>query len=417
MKPLLGKKVLLGITGSIAAYKSIQIVRDLTSAGCEVQVVLTDAAHHFVPALTLQILSKKKVYTHLFDPSFDPCSDAIPHVTLAMGFDLILIAPVTADFLAKMALGLADDLLSTLLLATKIPILLAPAMDLGMWDHPAVQKNVSLLKERGCTMIAPVYGPLASGLEGVGRMADEKKILDDASLLLLRDSKKKNNPLEKEVVLITAGPTREAIDPVRFISNRSSGKMGYALAEEAQKFGAKVILVSGPVSLPAPFGVETVLVQSAEEMKQAVERHVKRSTIVIMAAAVGDYTPVHPANQKEKKRPQSLQLKLTDDILKGISKYKNGNVSGEGRIFVGFAAETENLFENALAKLKEKRLDLIVANNVLQQGAGFDTDTNIVDLIDAKGKKTAIPKMSKTDVAQRILEEVILIRQTLDKKV
>jgi len=400
MKPLSGKKVLLGITGSIAAYKSIQIVRDLTSAGCEVQAVLTDAAHHFVPALTLQILSKKKVYTNLFDPS----SDIVPHVTLATGFDLILIAPVTADFLAKMAIGLADDLLSTLLLATKIPILLAPAMDLGMWDHPAVQRNVALLKDRGCYMVNPVYGPLASGLEGIGRMADEKMILDEVSLFLLNNAEKKNHPLAKEVVLVTAGPTREAIDPVRFISNRSSGKMGYALAEEAQKMGAEVVLISGPVALSAPFGVKTIMVQSAEEMKQEVEQHIKQATIVIMAAAVCDYLPVRVANQKEKKKPQSLQLKLTDDILKGLSKHK------EGKMLVGFAAETEHLFENALTKLKEKNLDLIVANNVSQEGAGFDTDTNIVDLIDAKGRKTALPKMPKNDVARRILEEVIVLK-------
>ncbi|MBI3358356.1 MAG: bifunctional phosphopantothenoylcysteine decarboxylase/phosphopantothenate--cysteine ligase CoaBC [Nitrospirae bacterium] len=407
MKPLSGKRVLLGVTGSIAAYKSIQIVRDLTSAGCEVQVVLTDAAHHFVPALALQILSKKKVVSLLFDPS----SDAILHVTLATGFDLILIAPVTADFLAKMAAGLANDLLSTLLLATKIPILLAPAMDLGMWDHPAVHKNVAILKDRGCLIIDPVFGPLASGLEGIGRMADEQKIVDEASRFLLKNSQGTSRSLAKEVVLITAGPTREAIDPVRFISNRSSGKMGYALAEEAYKFGAKVILISGPVSLPAPFGVETIYVQSAEEMKKEVEQHVKQVTVVVMAAAVSDYTPVYPVNQKEKKRPQSLQIKLTDDILKGLSKYK------KGRIFVGFAAETADLFENAWAKLKEKKLDLIVANDVLQEGAGFDTDTNIVDLIDAKGRKTSLPKMPKTDLARRILEEVILIRQAVYEKV
>ena len=406
MKPLSGKKVLLGITGSIAAYKAIQIVRDLTSADCEVQVVLTPVAHHFVPALTLQILSQKKVLSRLFDPS----SDAIPHVTLATGFDLILIAPVTADFLAKMAVGLADDLLSTLLLATKTPILLAPAMDLGMWDHPAVCKNVALLKERGCFFVDPVFGPLASGLEGIGRMADEKKILDEASLIL-KNAPKRTNSLAKDIVLITAGPTREAIDPVRFISNRSSGKMGYALAEEAQRLGARVILISGPVSLSAPFGVETITVQSAEEMKQEVERHVKLATIVMMAAAVCDYTPVQKAQQKEKKKPQALQLKLTDDILKGLSKHK------QGKVFVGFAAETTNVFENAWTKLKEKNLDLIVANNVLCEGAGFDTDTNIVDLIDANGRTASIPKMSKSNVARRILEEVILLRQTLDEKI
>jgi phosphopantothenoylcysteine decarboxylase/phosphopantothenate--cysteine ligase len=405
MKPLFGKKVLLGITGSIAAYKSVQILRDLISAGSEVQVVLTASAHHFVSPLALQVLSKKKVYTDLFDPS----SDAIPHVTLASGFDLILITPVTANFLAKMAIGLADDLLSTLLLATKTPILLAPAMDLGMWDHPAVCKNVLLLKERGCHFVDPVFGALASGLEGIGRMADEKKIVSFACQLL-GEKIASHHALGKEVVLITAGPTREAIDPVRFISNRSSGKMGYALAEEACKLGAEVILISGPVALSAPFGIKTIFVESAEQMQSAVLQHIKRATIVMMSAAVSDYTPVKKTNHKEKKHPKPLPLKLTDDILKGISEYK------QGKIFVGFAAETKNLFENALKKLKEKNLDLIVANDVLQEGAGFDTETNIVDLIFADGHNISLPKMSKISVARRILEEVILIRQTCDKK-
>ncbi len=408
MKPLSGKKVLLGITGSIAAYKSIQIVRDLISEGGDVQVALTPAAHHFVPALTLQILSKKKVYSDLFDAD----SETIPHVTLAMGFDLILIAPVTADFLAKMAIGLADDLLSTLVVATKIPILLAPAMDLGMWDHPAVCNNVALLKERGCSIIEPVFGPLASGADGIGRMADAQKIVEEAVRLLLKNSEQKRHALENEVVLVTAGPTREAIDPVRFISNRSSGKMGYALAEEARQLGAKVILISGPVSLRTPMGVEKIDVQSAAQMKHEVERHVKLATFVILAAAVCDYAPVSIANKKEKTRPQALQLTLTDDILKGLAQQHK-----KGQIFVGFAAETEHLFEHARAKLKEKNLDLIVANDVSQEGAGFDADTNMVDLIDAKGQKTSLPNMLKTDVARRILEEVVLIRQTYNEKV
>jgi phosphopantothenoylcysteine decarboxylase/phosphopantothenate--cysteine ligase len=397
INPLSGKKVLLGVTGSIAAYKAIQLVRYLTVAGADVQVVLTRSARHFVSELPLQVLSRNNVYTKLFDSS----TREVLHVSLASGFDLVLIAPATADFIAKMALGLADDLLSTLLLSTTTPILIAPAMDLGMWDHPAIQKNVATLVERGCQIIDPESGPLASGLEGIGRMADERKIVETAADLLLKRAAKKSSPLSKEVVLVTAGPTREAIDPVRFISNRSSGKMGYAIAEAACELGADVILISGPVALPTPFGVKTILVESAEEMKKMVEQYAVSATVVIMAAAVCDYAPLCPSDQKEKKKPQSLQLKITDDILKGLSKNK------KGKILVGFAAETENLFENALAKMKEKGLDLIVANDVTLSGAGFDCDTNIVDIIDANGRKTALPKMQKSDLARRILEEVI----------
>ncbi|MEK7748143.1 MAG: bifunctional phosphopantothenoylcysteine decarboxylase/phosphopantothenate--cysteine ligase CoaBC [Nitrospirota bacterium] len=396
------KKVLFGITGSIAAYKSVQIIRSLTLAGFEVQVVRTSAARHFVADLPLQVLSKNPVHSELFDPN----SGEVLHVSLATGFDLILIAPITADFMAKMALGLADDLLSALLLSTPTPIVIAPAMDLGMWDHPAVQKNTATLIERGCTIVDPEAGPLASGLSGIGRMADEKKIVEKVFELLLKKPAAENLPLKKEVVLVTAGPTREAIDPVRFISNRSSGKMGYAIAKAANEFGAEVILISGPVGINPPIGVKTIAVESSAEMKEAVTRYATSATIVIMAAAVCDYTPDNPASQKVKKKPHALSLRVTDDILQGLAKDK------KGKILVGFAAETENVFENALSKLKKKNLDLIIANDVTVPGAGFDCETNIADIIDAKGQKTPLPKMSKSDLAQKILEAVIkLVRE------
>jgi phosphopantothenoylcysteine decarboxylase/phosphopantothenate--cysteine ligase len=397
MQPLSGKKVLLGITGSIAAYKSISLVRDITAAGGEVQVVLTPAAQQFVPPLPLQIFSKKPVYSDLFSPHTD-----VVHVTLATGFDLIVIAPVTADFMAKMALGLADDLLSTLLLSTRTPVLLAPAMDLGMWDHPAVLRNVALLKERGCVILDPESGPLASGQVGVGRMADPKAIFDQIGFLLTGDSVSEGTPsLAEEVVLVTAGPTREAIDPVRFISNRSSGKMGYAVAEVASQWGARVILVTGPTALPPPPGVQTVSVQSAEEMKQAVDKWAVEATIVVMAAAVGDYTPIDRVDQKIKRMPISLRLKPTEDIIAGLARNK-----GE-KFLVGFAAETRQVLSRARAKLISKGLDLIVANDVTLPGAGFDVDTNVVDLIYADGRCISLPKMPKRVVAERILEAVL----------
>jgi phosphopantothenoylcysteine decarboxylase/phosphopantothenate--cysteine ligase len=406
MQPLSGKKILLGITGSIAAYKSIQLVRDLTAAGAEVQVVLTPAAHPFVPSLTLQIFSKNNVYSDLFSSRTD-----ILHVTLASGFDLNLIAPVTANFIAKMATGMADNLLSAILLSSSAPVLIAPAMDLGMWDHPAVQRNVALLKERGYIILNPEWGALASGLSGIGRMTDPQKIFDKTVSLLQNTSEKGKveTPLAGEVVLVTAGPTREAIDPVRFISNRSSGKMGYALAHAAREMGAKVILISGPTSLAVPCGIESVFVQSTAEMKAEIERFAPSASIVIMSAAVSDYTPLKRSNQKLKRAPKLLELIPTDDLLKGISKQKNG------KFLVGFAAETENLHKNAWAKLKAKGLDLIVANDVTQEGAGFDVDSNIVEMIDATGQHTSLPKMHKSEVARHILNEVIRLKSKMSK--
>ena len=395
---LSGKKILLGITGSIAAYKSLQIVRDLKAAGADLQVVLTPTAHRFVPPLTLQIFSGRPVYTDLFDSH-----NEVIHLTLAQEADLILIAPATAHFIAKMAIGLADDLLTNLLLTATSQVFIAPAMDLGMWAHPTVQKNIRTLRDRGVQIIEPEVGPLASGKEGKGRLASENTIVETVSSFLNDRSK-----LAGEVILITAGPTQEPIDPVRYISNRSSGKMGYALAEAAAQRGGRVILVSGPTSLPSPSGVERISVRTAEEMKKEVDRFFPQATIVIMAAAVSDYRP-QSAGQKLKKTGQarSISLEETDDILKGLFGKKGK------RIVVGFAAETEQVTENAEKKLRNKGLDLIIANDVTQEGAGFDVDTNIVQAIDVKGKRTSFPKMPKTVLARYILEEIVKLKPTI----
>ncbi len=393
---LSGKKVLLGITGSIAAYKAIQILRDLTAEGAEVQVVLTPAACRFVPLLTLQVFSGKPVFSDLFDPH-----DKVIHLTLSQDAHLILIAPATADFIAKMTAGLADDLLTSLLLSASAPIVVAPAMDIGMWEHPAVQRNIAILREWGVHIIEPETGPLASGKEGKGRLADEKTILEGIVTRL-----KASDRLKGEVILVTAGPTHEPIDPVRFISNRSSGRMGYALAEAAYQWGAEVILISGPSNLSVPPGVRRISVRTAEEMKKETERHCPAASIVIMAAAVCDFRPKTVSFQKIKKNTglQSLAIEPTDDILLGLSTIKGK------KLFVGFSAETENLAENAKKKLYAKGLDLIVANDVMQEGAGFDSETNVVQLFDKKGKNINIPKMSKQLLAYRILEEILRLK-------
>lgn len=394
---LSGKKILLGITGSIAAYKSLQILRDLKSMGADVQVVTTAAARRFVPPLTLQIFSGRPVFTDLFDPH-----EEVIHLTLADEADLILIAPATAHFIAKMATGLADDLLGNLLLAASAPILIAPAMDIGMWNHPSVTENVALLQKRGVQIIEPEVGPLASGKEGKGRLANEKTIVEKVVSLLASESK-----LAGEVVLVTAGPTQEPIDPVRFISNRSSGKMGYALARVAREWGARVILISGPTSLPTPPGVERIDVRTAEEMKKEVEARYSEATLVLMAAAVGDYRPEAVSSQKIKKgnAARSIRLQETEDILAGLRSRKGK------KVIVGFAAETEALLENARKKLSGKGLDLIVANDVTQEGAGFDVDTNIAQLIDSKGRIVPLPKMLKEDLARYILNEAVGIKK------
>ncbi len=395
---LSGKNILLGITGSIAAYKSLQLLRDLTAAGAEVHVVLTQNAKHFVPPLSLQVFSGHPVHTDLFEPG-----DEMAHIRLARKADLVLIAPVTAHFIAKMALGLSDDLLSGILLATEAPVMIAPAMDAGMWAHPAIRDHVSLLQKRGIQIIGPEVGLLASGKTGMGRFSASEEILKRLNAVFSA-----SRPLMKgEQVLVTAGPTEEAIDPVRFISNRSSGKMGYALAETAVDWGADVVLISGPTCLSPPEGAHCVFVRSAEDMKKAVDDHLPKASLLIMAAAVSDYRPKRAAQEKLKKTGKKTAIILTEtpDIL---SERPEGP---PGQIVVGFAAETQNVIENARKKLKKKKLDLIVANNVTQDGAGFDGDTNVIRLLHPTGKIDSHPKQSKRCAAEAILAAAMEIRR------
>jgi phosphopantothenoylcysteine decarboxylase/phosphopantothenate--cysteine ligase len=394
---LSGKKILLGVTGSIAAYKAPLILRRLVSEGAQVTVVMTEAAQKFIGPVTLQALSGRPVYHDVFDSR-----EEIVHLSLAEETDLILVAPATADFLARIAYGFADNLLSAIVLAARSPIFLAPAMDAVMWENSVVQENVKHLLERGMQIIDPEYGSLASGLEGPGRLASEEKIITEVIQLLAARS-----DLKGEVVLITAGPTLEALDPVRYISNRSSGKMGYAIAKVARNRGARVILISGPTNMPPPPGVEYFRVETAEEMRMAVHKYFSEATLMIMAAAVADWRPASPLSQKAKKTGQSLWIEFIQnpDILEEVSRVRK-----PGQVIVGFSAETTKLHENAKKKIADKKLDLIVANDVTQPGAGFGLETNIVTMMDQTGNIEDLPQMSKEQVAQRILDRVLMIK-------
>ena len=389
---LAGRKIVLGVAGSIAAYKAVLLLRRLTELGAEVTVVMTPAAQRFVAPLTFQVLSGQPVYADLFEPRKE-----ILHLTLAENADLILIAPATAHFIARVAHGMADDLLTTLILATAAPVIVAPAMDGNMWGHPMVQQNVARLGEIGIRIVEPEVGPLASGKEGKGRLAAEDRILET-----VLDCLGRKQELAGEVVLVTAGPTQEPIDPVRFLSNRSSGKMGFAIAEAARDRGARVILVSGPTALPKPVGIVLIEVRTSREMDQAVKKFFPEATILMMAAAVADFRPRSVEARKRKKEEvlQTLELEKTPDILSDVSKNK-GN-----RMIIGFAAETHDLLGQAKTKLKEKNLDLIVVNDVTTEGAGFEVDTNIVTLLDPSGEVIRLPKLPKREVAGRILEYV-----------
>ena len=391
---LAGKKIILGVTGSIAAYKSVFLLRRLIEEGADVTVVMTRYATNFVAPLTFQVLSKKPVYSGMFDP--DQGKDII-HLYLNRGADVILVAPATANIIGKMANGIADDLLSTMLIAARCPVILAPAMDYEMYENPVVQKNISYLRNLKIDFVGPETGLLASGDTGPGRMSEPDDIIT-----FLEDKLGIKGDLSGHTVLITAGPTREAIDPVRYISSRSSGKMGYAIAEAAKSRGAKVILITGPASLTIPQGIEAINVITAEEMLDAVMNRLSDSTVLIMTAAVSDFRPAEKAISKIKKG-EAINLKLikTPDILEEVCK-KKGN-----QFVVGFAAETEDLITNAKEKLRIKHLDMIVANNVSLPGAGFEKDTNIVTLIDKEGKIKEYPEMPKSDVADMILDNVI----------
>lgn len=389
---LVGKRIVLGVTGSIAAYKAVGLLRALVREGATVHVVMTQSAMKFVTPLTFEVLSGRSVSTDLFE-----AHQEMKHLSLPEEADAVVIAPATANFLAKAALGLSDDLLSTMLLTAQCPLLMAPAMDGGMWTHPTVTEHVRTLRGRGTVVLDPEEGPLASGRIGQGRLAEEATILE-----ALQSTIAPRQDWRGHRMLVSAGPTQEPIDPVRFISNRSSGKMGYALAEAAQARGAQVVLVSGPTALPAPQAVEVISVNTAEEMTKALTTRLSWSTVVIMAAAVADFRPKQAASQKLKKQGRtetSLDLERTTDILATLSAQRTS------QLLVGFAAETNDLVRHAQEKLTAKGLDLIVANDVTQPGTGFGSDHNIATIIDREGAVAELPLMSKRELADKILDK------------
>jgi phosphopantothenoylcysteine decarboxylase / phosphopantothenate---cysteine ligase len=398
-------RIALGVSGGIAAYKAAELVRLLQDKGLDVQVVMTRHACEFVTPLTFAALTGHKVITGMFDEAGDASNveSAIEHIAVAQSIDALVIAPATANVLAKMAHGIADDFLTTLCLATKAPLIVAPAMNVNMWEHAATQQNLETLRSHGVRVVNPDEGYLACGMTGAGRLASPECI---ARIVL--ETLGVRDDLAGEVVLVTTGPTEEPLDPVRYISNRSSGKMGYAVAEAARRRGARVVLVSGPTHIEPPAAHTFERVRTAGEMAEAVLRHADSATIIVMAAAVADFRPATVQGEKIKKQygTPAVQLEPTEDILGEISQRRK-----HGQIIVGFAAETEKLIENAAAKLRAKRLDLLVANDVSRNGAGFDVDTNIVTLLLPDGRKTALEKMSKLDVANRVLDEVVEIRK------
>ncbi len=391
------KNILLGITGGIAAYKACELARLMIKSGANVNVIMSRGAAEFVTPLTLQTLSGNPVHTDLFSLTQEA---EVGHISLADRADLFVIAPSTANLIGKIAGGIADDLLTTTIMATRVPVLLAPAMNCNMYENPIVQENMNKLKGYGYNFIDSETGQLACGYEGKGRMAEPGDIMEEIETIL------SPKDLKGERIVVTAGPTYEAIDPVRFIGNRSSGKMGYALARMALRRGAEVTLISGPSSLTPPRGIRFISVESAEEMRKAVTVNLKDATIVIMAAAVADYRPKRAVPEKMKKGAGSISLDLekTEDIISEIGRKKGK------RFIIGFAAETDNLWANAKKKLKEKNLDLIIANNVKEPGAGFAVDTNIVTIIDNKGTLEALPKMSKDEVAWKVLDRVASLK-------
>ncbi len=399
-------RVALGVCGGVAAYKAAELVRRLQQEKLEVQVVMTRSAQEFIAPLTFAALTGQKVITEMFSSDAGGPANvesAIEHVAVAQRIDLLVIAPATANVLAKLARGIADDFLTTLYLATTAPVVVAPAMNVNMWEHPATQENLEILRARGVRVVDPDEGYLACGMTGPGRLASVESIAQTVCELLgIR------HDFDGETVLVTAGPTCEDLDPVRFLTNRSSGKMGYALADAAARRGARVILVSGPTALEPPAGVELVSARTAEEMHRAVLERVAESTVVIKAAAVADYRPVAPHAKKIKRGAGRLNIELepTPDILADVAREKGD------RILVGFAAETDHVAEHAREKLTAKRADLIVANDVLQDGAGFDQDTNIVSLFTCDGREVNLPRMSKFDVANRVLDEVRHLRDS-----
>lgn len=388
---LADRKIILGVTGSIAAYKALELVRRLREASAEVEVAMTKSACQFVAPLSFATFSGKRVITSTFDEHTDP----VYHITLAQTFNLLVVAPATANIIGKFSAGIADDFISTLYLAFCGPVLIAPAMNEGMWEHPATQANVELLKKRGVGFVEPEEGELACGVKGKGRLAEVDKILEKITSILCP-----KGDLSGKKILISAGPTREPIDPVRYLSNRSSGKMGFALAATAIQRGAEVTLVCGPNSLSTPRGVHRVDVETSQDMSQALKTEFTGCDVLVMAAAVSDFRASRPADKKIKS-PSVPELEKTGDILTGLAKEKGD------KIVVGFAAETGDVETNARQKLVGKNLDFIVANDVTEPGAGFDTDTNVVTIIGYDDIPQRLPKMSKIEVSDKIWDRVV----------
>lgn len=393
MVSLRDQNILLGVSGGIAAYKALELLRLLVKEGAKVWTVMTRAATEFVGPLSFQALSGNPVRTQMFSHTQE---SQIQHIALADMAQVVVVAPATANLIAKMAHGLADDMLSTTLLAVRCPVVVCPAMNVNMYNHPATQRNIGLLRERGVWIVEPEEGELACGWEGKGRLAEPEDILETIKAALSPQD------LAGERVLVTAGPTWEALDPVRFISNRSSGKMGFALARVAKRRGAQVTLVSGPTGLRPPPGVRFLQVESAAQMRDAVMENLEQATVVVKAAAVADYRPEEIRGDKIKKVQDSYLLSLTKtpDILAQVGEKKGD------RILVGFAAETSDLLENARGKLARKNLDWIVANDVTKPGSGFATETNQVTIIGRDGTLEELPQMSKEEVAWVILDKV-----------
>lgn len=400
-------KVLLGITGCIGVYKSAEVLRGLQKAGVDVRVVMTRHATEFVQPLTFEALSGSPVVVGMFDR---PDYGTIEHISLARQADLLLVAPATANILAKFAHGIADDFLTTIYLSNTRPVLIAPAMNVEMWNHPATRANLEILRERGHYFVDPGVGYQACGEVGEGRLAEPEDIVHQALHLLQR--KPETGPdLAGEHFLITAGPTVEDLDPVRFITNRSSGKMGYALAEAARDRGARVTLISGPVRIAPPAGVETVSVRSTRQMYEAVMSRVGDSSVFIGCAAVADFRPASPADQKIKKHGRqsiTIELEATEDIIGSVASDPQRN----SRIVVGFAAESQSLLDNAETKLREKSLDLIVANDITREGAGFDVDNNAATILRRDGSRIELPLQPKRDLANKILDQIVMLRRS-----
>jgi len=397
------KKIILGITGGIAAYKAAELTRALVKKGAQVKVIMTRNAQEFITPLTLQTLSNNPVYTEMFALVEN---SGIGHISLADFAELVIVAPATANIIGKVAGGLADDLLSTTIMATKAPVIFCPAMNTNMYSNEIVRANIVKLAYEGYNFVEPASGELACGTWGSGRLAEIEDILEEAEFVLA------GKDLAGEKVLVTAGPTREPFDPVRFISNYSSGKMGYAIAAMARRRGAEVTLVSGPCSLEAPRGVKCIPVNSAIDMRNAVVENMPDSSIIIKAAAVADYRPAQASASKIKKKkgPLSMELERNPDIIEEVGRSKGD------RILVGFAMETDNLIENARGKLAAKNMDMIVANDLSRPDAGFQADTNLVKIIDAEGSIDELPLMDKTEVANRILDKVVDLKSARKKK-